>query len=159
MRGIAYLCFYAALTAAPAFGAGNEPAKPTMPYASADDCAIFVEVGKDKLGWDKTPTAGYDLFPEFQNKKGSVYVVDCPWRALGVPAPTIGNADSRAGFSFSRPQYDAKRVQAKVIYQYFIKGRSPDGQKTSPFIAMYDCTLTKNRGRWQLASCDLRMIT
>ena len=72
--------------------------------ASADDCAVFVEIGKAEVLWSATAPK-YDFFPQFERKGGGTYLEDCPWSALGVAAPTIGGPKSLAGFYITRPVY------------------------------------------------------
>jgi len=54
--------------------------------ASADDCAIIIEVGKNKMNWGAAPP-DYAYYREFDRDGGGTYLEDCSWRQFGVAEP------------------------------------------------------------------------
>ena len=139
--------------------AETAPLKQPVEHASAEDCAVFAALGKQHLHWDSEPPE-QDMFPVFNTKDGGSYVEDCPWKALGLSEPNIGNPSSRSGFYFSRPEFSLRGIKASLTYSYFIKSdRTEDGKEYAPFVAQYRCVLRKSIGRWQLINCKLGAIT
>lgn len=139
----------------PALQQGQTASPEPVERASADDCAVIVEVGKTQLNWGATPP-GYDFFPEFDRDGGGIYREECPWKELGVAEPKLGNASSEKSFFITRPAYSGTR--ASVMLQIAMT-RTVDGKKKPPFLKADACTLEKRDGRWQLVECKLKIIS
>jgi hypothetical protein len=124
--------FFAALVLAQAARADGTAMPQPVERASADDCAIFVEIGEAELQWGATAPR-YDFFPQFDRKGGGTYLEECPWSTLGVAAPTIGGPQSHAGFFISRPVYSGTGVSAKL--HIALRGtQHPDGSEGPPYL-------------------------
>lgn len=147
--------FLAALLCAPMALADDASLPQPVERASADDCAIFVEIGKTQLEWGAKPPA-YDFFPVWDREGGGTYMEDCPWSALGVAAPAIGSPSSLKGFFIRRPKYSG--AGATAGYQVSIRP-DPASKAAGAFIAEYECKLERRARAWHLVKCDMRMIT
>jgi hypothetical protein len=99
--------------------------------ASADDCAIPVEVGKNQMNWGVIPP-DFTFYSEFDRDGGGTYVEDCPWKELGVAEPLRPSQQTGKDLFITRPAY--RGDEATVSLQYSISGRIVDGKKTRPFI-------------------------
>jgi hypothetical protein len=132
----------------------------TMPQpverASADDCAIFVEVGRHEMNWGAKPP-DYAFEPEWDRAGGGTYLEECPWKELGVAEPLTRAQQPEKSFFITRPNYSGAGATVKL--EFSISGRIVDGKKTPPFIMSQKCTLEKNDGRWHLAGCEMTAIT
>jgi hypothetical protein len=124
--------------------------------ASADDCAIFVEVGKRKMDWGaKAPD--FAFYSEFDRVGGGTYLEDCPWKALGVAEPLTHAQQPEKSFFITRPDYSG--AGATVDLEYSLSGRIVDGERMPPFIMSQKCRLEKNDDRWHLVECEMKFIT
>jgi hypothetical protein len=137
--------------AAPAVAA---PAAPVI-HASADDCAVIVEVGKHALDWGAKPPR-YDFFPEIPLDGGGTFVEDCPWAKLGVAAPIIGSPKSSTGFAIFRPVYDASGSRATMLLSTSMR---VIGSDRPPFLEMQACIVAKTEGVWRFVKCQTSAIT
>jgi hypothetical protein len=124
--------------------------------ASADDCAILVEVGKNQMNWGVIPP-DFAFYSEFDRDGGGTYVEDCPWKELGVAEPLRPSQQTEKDFFITRPAY--RGDEATVSLQYSISGRIVDGKKTRPFIRRNKCTLEKKDVHWKLVVCKLEMTS
>jgi hypothetical protein len=128
----------------------------SVELASPDDCAIFVEVGRDRLNWgDKAPDAAF--YPEFERDGGGTYLEKCPWKELGVAEPRTPTQQPNKGFFITRPAYAGK--QATVTFRYSLTGPAVDGRQPAPFVKSEICTLRKPGERWTLMECKTQFIT
>jgi hypothetical protein len=139
----------------PALGRAQTVSPETVERASADDCAVIVEIGKARLNWGATPPK-YDFFPEFDRVGGGVYREICPWKKLGVAKPRLGTPNSEKSFFITRPEYSGARASATL---QIALTKTVDGKKMPPFLMTETCTLEKPDGRWQLVECKLKAIT
>ena len=155
---VAFVIALLGIAGAQAADTGGQRAQPeAITHASADDCAIIVEIGKAKMGWgDKAPTP--DFFPTFDNEGGGTYVEDCVWRDFGVADPVIGTPNSLQAFYISRPQYSGTKATAE-LNQAVRPEPGPDGSSVAPFMEKDRCTLEKVDGRWRLTECKMLAIT
>jgi hypothetical protein len=132
----------------------------TMPQpverASADDCAIFVEVGKSRMNWGVKPP-DFAFEPEWDRAGGGTYLEECPWKELGVAEPLTRAQQPEKSFFITRPHYSGSG--ATVDLEFSISGRIVDGKKTPPFIKSETCALEENDDRWHLLECTLKFIT
>jgi hypothetical protein len=132
----------------------------TMPQpverASADDCAIFVEVGKRVMNWGAKPP-DYAFEPEWDRDGGGTYLEECPWKELGVAEPLTKAQQAEKSFFITRPKYSG--AEATVDVEFSISGRIVDGKKTPPFIESDTCTLEKKDDGWHVVECKLKFIT
>jgi hypothetical protein len=137
---------------------GSQPAQPgRITHASADDCAIIVEIGKAKMRWgDKAPNS--DFFPTFDNEGGGIYVEDCVWKDFGVADPVIGTPNSLQGFFISRPEYSGTKATTEFD-QVVRPVPGLDGSSVAPFMEKDRCTLEKIGGRWRIVECKMLAIT
>jgi hypothetical protein len=124
--------------------------------ASADDCAIIVEVGKSRMNWGVAPPDSA-FYPEFDREGGGTYLEDCAWKKFGVAEPLTEAQKPGKGFFITRPRYTG--TTATVDLQYFISGPIVDGKQLPPFISVETCSLEKQGDRWQLRECKLKLIT
>ena len=124
--------------------------------ASVDDCAIIVEVGKNKMNWGAS-APDYAFYGEFDRDGGGTYLEDCSWKQLGVAEPLTKARQPEQGFSITRPSYAG--ATATVDLQIFISGRIVDGKRTPPFISVEICAVEKQGDRWQFRECKLKLIT
>jgi hypothetical protein len=124
--------------------------------ASPDDCAIFVEVGKNIMNWGAKPP-DYAFEPEWDRDGGGTYLEECPWKELGVAEPLTKAQQAEKSFFITRPKYSG--AEATVDLEFSISGRIVDGKKTPPFIESDTCTLEKKDDRWQVVECRLKFIT
>jgi len=124
--------------------------------ASADDCAIIIEVGKNKMNWGAAPP-DYAYYREFDRDGGGTYLEDCSWRQFGVAEPLTRAQQPVKAFSITRPRYTG--ASATVDLQIFISGQIVAGKRTPPFISVEICDLEKHGDRWQFRKCKLRLIT
>ena len=142
------------------------PAAPTMaPYldhATADDCEIFVEIGKSKLNWTATEPPKYALVPESQEysdeHKSNIgklppdrrYISDCSWQDFGVTPPAIATRDTRQSFNFDRPVYSGALARATLTILIV----TPESGARLTLRSTNDlCTLEKRDNHWQLTTC------
>lgn len=118
----------------------------TVQEASADDCAIVVEIGKSQAAWGPNGP-NQPFFIEGQQKDGSTYRQQCPWNALGVGAPTPATPGN--GFAIDKPVYgdDGATAEADVNFVAWA------GPGTAPFISVRHCELRKRKGQWRLKKC------
>jgi hypothetical protein len=130
--------------------------KPPVERASADDCAIIVAVGKNRMNWGAAPP-NYAYYREFDSDGGGTYLEDCSWQQLGVAEPLTKVQQPEKGFSITRPRYTG--ASATVELQIFISEQIVDGKRTPPFISVETCSLERQGGRWQFRECNLRLIT
>jgi hypothetical protein len=139
-------------TALCASSAHAEDTRLTQPVerASADDCAIFVEIGKTQLNWRAAPP-NMDFFPVWDRDGGGTYLEECPWTDLGVAEPTIGSPKSERSFFITRPKYVGRR--ATVVYAIALGGPG------HIFRSDHECKLEKRRGVWRVVTCELLAIT
>jgi hypothetical protein len=93
LRDAGARCRPAALPAAKSETAMPQPVE----RASAEDCAIIVEIGKAKMNWGATPPE-FAFYPEFDGAEVGTYLEDCPWKDLGVADPLIGTPTSEKAF-------------------------------------------------------------
>lgn len=128
-----------------------EPAP--LVHASADDCAVIVAIGKSELKWGAgAPRAAF--LRDFVLPDRSTYREDCPWKELGVAEPTIGDAQSAAAFSITRPAYEGNRATA--WFQYSVAElHEPSGTSIPPFLEREECTAQKGSAGWRLLGCRL----
>jgi hypothetical protein len=157
-----------AMLAASAFVASTRAAEPdaaskdvtTMPQplkrASADDCVIIVEIGKSAMGWGAT-APDYAFYPEFAREGGGTYLEECPWKQLGVAEPLTKAQQPKKGFFITRPRYEGAKATAEL--EVYISGPVIDGKQMPPFLSLEICSLEKQRDRWQLLECKLKVIT
>jgi hypothetical protein len=121
-------CRPAALPAAKSETAMPQPVE----RASAEDCALIVEIGKAKMNWGATPPE-FAFYPEFDGAEGGTCLEDCPWKDLGVADPLIGTPTSEKAFFISRPVYSGMHASVDIE-----KSISPnqriDGKRIAPFI-------------------------
>jgi hypothetical protein len=143
--------FFAALVLAQAARAEGAAMPEPVERASADDCAIFLEIGKAEMQWGAA-APDYDFFPQFGRKGGGTYLEECPWSALGVAAPKIGGPQSLAGFYITRPVYSGTGASADLHIRLRTAPR-PDGSELAPYLKDEACTLEKRGGRWRLVEC------
>jgi hypothetical protein len=129
---------------------------PPVERASADDCAIFVAVGKNRMNWGTAPP-NYAYYREFDRDGGGTYLEDCSWKQLGVAEPLTEAQQPEKGFSITRPRYTG--ASATVELQIFISEQIVDGKRIPPFISVETCSLEKQGDRWQFRECKLRLIT
>ena len=148
---IARTVFFAALVLAQAARADGAAMPEPVERASADDCAIFVEIGKAEVQWGATAPR-YDFFPQFDRKGGGTYLEECPWSTLGVAAPTIGGPQSLAGFYITRPVYSGTGASADLHIRLRSAPR-PDGSRPAPYLKDERCTLERRDARWRLVEC------
>ena len=129
--------------------------EPTVVNASADDCAITVEIGRARAAWG--PKGPNQLFViEGQGPEGSVYRQDCDWVALGVGAPVlakIGKPGPR--FAVKRPVYGVGRKTAEATVTFVAWA----GPGSTPLISIEHCRLRSRRGVWHLVKCEQGLIT
>jgi len=128
--------------------------------ASADDCAIFVELGRKKLDWGAAPpTAAF--YPEWPGAGGGTYLEECPWKQLGVAEPPTPSQNPNESFFITRPIYSgSKPTTATVSFEYRNEGNSADGQpKRSPFFHHQTCSFEKREQGWLLMDCKTDFIT
>ena len=71
-------------------------------HASAEDCAVIVEVGRHALGWGTAEPLATYLDADGDN--GTVFREVCQWRKLGVPTPTFVAANVTGNMIFP-PSY------------------------------------------------------
>lgn len=144
--------------------AADNPPKPVA-HASADDCAIIVEIGKAKMEWgNKAPIP--DFFPTFDNEGGETYIEDCVWKDFGVADPVIGTPNSPQAFYISRPEYSGTNATAELNQAVRPAPRpygsgavpGPDGSSVAPFMERDRCTLEKVAGRWRIVACKMLAI-
>lgn len=124
--------------------------------ASADDCAIIVAVGRNRMNWG-TAAPDYAYYREFDRDGGGTYLEDCSWKQLGVAKPLTKVQQPEKGFSITRPRYAG--ASATVELQIFISEQIVDGKRTPPFISVETCSLERQGDRWQFRECKLRLIT
>jgi len=132
--------------------AGAAAAAPTV-HASADDCAVMVEVGRHALDWGAKAPA-YDLFADTPIDGGGTYLADCAWTKLGLAPPTAGSPASTKGFAFFRPTYDAGRTHASVELQTTMRAAS-----MPPYLSVQVCSAAKTGGRWTFTGCRTTAVT
>jgi hypothetical protein len=151
-------CVFLVLTfASPTIAAESNDALPQpVERASADDCAILVEVGKNQMNWGVV-APDFAFYSEYDRTGGGTYVEDCPWKDLGVAEPLRPSQQTEKGFFITRPA--DKGEEATVSLQSSISGEIVDGKKTRPFIRRSKCTLEKKEGHWQLVVCKLEMTS
>src|ERR1700748_3191196 len=142
---------------APVRAAGSATAAMPGPIerASADDCAIFVELGKKQLHWGATPPTA-SFFPEWPGAGGAgTYLEECPWKQLGVAAPLSPAQNPNESFFITRPIYAGpKSTVAKVKFEYRHAGKSADGQQNlRPFFLRQTCNFEKDEQGWLLMGC------
>ncbi len=138
--------------------------------SSADDCAIFVLAGRELLGWGEEKPK-FSLNGGFANQAGrQAYVLDCPWRELGVVPPDIRlgvprpqdtrepllsrmdrtyNRGLGGGTSatMSRPKYDpAGLIAGNTVYLWKGGGATPEA-------AIWECGYVKYAGKWMVSKC------
>jgi len=121
--------------------------------SSADDCAIMVLAGKEKLGWGnerpRMPFSANTTWPD-----GSpAYVVNCKWEDYGIvpperqeltperPQPMTSNA------SITSPVYSPNGLQAAaaVVITEIAGGRFAMEQ--------WSCNFFRENDRWNLSGC------
>ena len=149
-------CIFTVLMfSSPTIAAESNDALPQpVERASADDCAILVEVGKNQMNWGVV-APDFAFYPEFDRAGGGTYLQDCPWKALGVAEPLRPSQQPERSFFITRPAY--KGEEATVSLQYSISGKIVDGRRTPPFIRRSKCTLEKKGDRWQITICELEI--
>jgi hypothetical protein len=143
--------------------ASTPPNSNIVEHASADDCAVIIEIGKAKMNWGFHPPE-FDFFDTFAKKDSGAYHEDCHWSDFGVASPVIGTPNSKKGFYVSRPVYSGAQASAVIEWTILPENANtsvgPDGQRgNSPFIERDTCTLEKRDGRWHLIQCRLDVIT
>ena len=124
--------------------------------ASADDCAILIEVGKHEMNWGTT-APDFAFYSEFDRVGGGTYLEDCPWRALGVAEPLTKAQQPEKAFFITRPAYSG--TDATVDLEYSISGRIVDGKRMPPFLMAKKCTLQKSDDQWHLVGCQMKSRT
>ena len=124
-------------------------------YASADDCAILVEVGKVEAAWGpKGPNQ--PLVAEGELKDGTVYIQACNWAALGVGAPVLlKSGQTGPRFAVDKPRY-TKGGKAAAVEVNFVVWQGPG---FPPFLSVRRCDLRKTNGHWRLTKCTQGPIT
>ena len=124
-------------------------------HASADDCAIIVEIGRAQAAWGpKGPNQPFLV--EAQGPNGSVYRQECDWAALGVGAPVLAKiGEPGPRFAVERPVYGAGRKTAEADVNFIAWA----GPGTAPFISILHCRLRTSRGVWHLVKCEQGLIT
>lgn len=135
----------------PPLGTLAQSAPDASVHASAEDCAVIAEIGKNQLKWRE---GARDL-----PMTAASFGADCDWKAFGTAGPAIVPVDPGPYYeglrlSFSRPIYSADGRQATV--EYGVGGNA--GPKTY-FYASYKCSAEKRDGRWQFVACKLGIIT
>jgi hypothetical protein len=147
-----------ALFAQPALAAESDVATMPQPVerASADDCAIFAEVGKNRMNWGAT-APDYAFYSEFDRAGGGTYLEDCPWKQLGLAEPLPPAQQTEKSFFMTRPSYSGD--EATLDLQFSISGKIVDGTKTPPFIRLETCTVAKKDDHWRFVACKLKMVT
>jgi hypothetical protein len=129
--------------------------------ASADDCAIFVELGKKQLHWGATPPTA-SFYPEWPGAGGAgTYLEECPWKQLGVAAPLSPAQNPNESFFITRPVYAGpKSTAATVKFEYRHAGKSADGQQNlRPFFVRQTCSFEKDEQGWLLMGCKTDIIS
>jgi hypothetical protein len=124
--------------------------------ASADDCAVIVEVGKSKMDWGAAPP-DFAFYSEFDREGGGTYLEDCAWKQFGVAEPLTKAQKPGKGFFITRPRYSG--TTATVDLQYFISGPVRDGRELPPYMRLETCSLEKQDDRWQLRECKLKAVS
>ncbi len=136
--------------------------------SSADDCAIFVLAGKKLLAWgEEYPKYSLGVLGYSQNGR-QMYVLDCPWKELGVVAPEIRANDDRVyrdnrlsrvvplssrsltnlRSTMTRPRYGTPGVTATNYVEIGKSGGTPVE------IAAWQCSYAKFAETWNLLSCE-----
>ena len=138
-----------------------EPAPIAMPEpverASADDCAIIVELGRKKLNWGAAPPKAA-FYAEWPREGGGTYLEACPWKALGVAEPVAPAQNRNSSFWIKRPVYQGRTATAATaVYEYAIQ--PPDGSNRSPFVQRQTCSFAKDGQGWLLMECKTDFIT
>jgi hypothetical protein len=133
----------------------TKPMPQPVEHASADDCAIIVEVGKQKMGWGATvPDAAFYI--EFDREGGGTYLEDCPWRDLSVGEPMLKD-HPQMSFFIPRPRYTGQRAIAN--FHIVIQKPLIDGQTQAPYLRLETCTLEKQDNVWRLVECRVTTVT
>lgn len=146
----------AAVAAAP-----PPPPPPNADVSTEEDCAVFVALGEAKFGWAADASGSSPFFRDGQSPDGRRYAIRCPWTKLGVHAPPVGTKESRFGYAFSRPEYDAVHMHATVSSDTFVRSdrRDANGRELAPFATGFVCKLEKTQGVWRVIGCDMGFIS
>lgn len=141
--------------------AAAAPPPPNADVSTEEDCAVFVALGKAKFGWSAYTSGSSPFYRDDQSPDGRAYAIRCPWTKLGVHEPPVGTQDSRSGYAFSRPQYDAVHMHATVSSDTFVRSDQKDanGREPAPFATGFSCKLEKTQGVWRVVGCDMSFIT
>jgi hypothetical protein len=128
--------------------------------ASADDCAVILAVARSQMAWTARTPPPYAFFPEIEGEGGAItYVESCPWKAMGVAAPRIGDGQSPNGFFVTRPAYDPSRTKATAELTRSIVGMENQGEPMRGFMETRACDLEKRGGSWRVVGCRLAAIS
>jgi hypothetical protein len=139
-----------------------DAAPPPVRRSSADDCAIMVLAGKEKLGWG-SDLSSYSFAGNRYAPDGSpTYVVDCAWRDFGIvpPEQSLGNGRGRASSrplltnpnwtsTIFPPRYDESGMKASATV-----GTSKwQGEVRGLATQSWTCNFAHTNGLWTLSGC------
>lgn len=125
-------------------------------HASHEDCEIIVEIGKAKAAWGpKGPNEPFAI--DGVQSDGSIYREDCPWKELGVGAPTAATGEpGTSGFGVDKPSYSPDGNTATAALDFVVIGQK-NGERL--FASVLTCMLDKFDGHWKLRDCRQKLIT
>ncbi len=143
--------------------------------SSADDCAIMVLAGKEKLGWGSALPSHSFAGNRFAGDGSLTYFVDCDWKALGIVAPqqSLGNDRVRQPAEVFRNSNTLNRMSPRTLMvnpnwsstisppEYDSSGmRASTNVSTSRVSSAgrlatqaWTCNFSRDSGRWLLDAC------
>ncbi len=133
---------------------GVVPGEEAIEYATSEDCAVIVEVGKAKLSWGPGGSPG-PFSADIHYAAGRIFREACDWKSFGIGDPTT-NVPTTRGNSIMRPRYTADRQHATVGLFYSVVPDKPGGHI---FAELEDCTIDKTKDQWRFVSCKMALIT
>lgn len=122
--------------------------------STPEDCAVFAAMGRDQLHWTaeaRSPRPASNRVP-LKGAGGGVYVLTCPWAAMGLLPPGDARVAPRETFDLFRPDYGWARRTATVRYRAHYHGHHRDPWRVTS-TTDFSCRLKKGRAGWSVVGC------